>query len=393
MHETLQRLSNTPLYRRLIALSLFLALLVGFRHLALTFVTFIILARGLGALGGYAAKLSGQSERRGVLAVLLIIVGLLSLGVWGSIHVGSKYVQQLQALRSGRPLAELFAQLQTDVLARLPSWIPIDDLKEKAPELLAPAMTYVQATGRTLLQLLIGLILAIIFLLDRAPVESLVRGISGDTIPGLLRRYFGFLFEAVVITITLQVLVALVNTLLTLPVLWLLGLPHKLGFTVLIFFSSLVPVVGNLVSGAVLITASYAYKGIGATIFFILSTFVLHKIEAYYLNPRLASRHVNLPSLVLIISLILFEHTFGLIGLFLSFPALYVGLNIWRDLRGASTEPMAMHAGSLASSSTPLPVPAPMESSSPVALGKSHSPASAKAGVSFSAKHKPSRKR
>ena len=168
MHETLQRLSNTPLYRRLIALSLFLALLVGFRHLALTFVTFIILARGLGALGGYAAKLSGQSERRGVLAVLLIIVGLLSLGVWGSIHVGSKYVQQLQALRSGRPLAELFAQLQTDVLARLPSWIPIDDLKEKAPELLAPAMTYVQATGRTLLQLLIGLILAIIFLRDRA---------------------------------------------------------------------------------------------------------------------------------------------------------------------------------------------------------------------------------
>ena len=77
---------------------MFLALLVGFRHLALTFVTFIILARGLGALGGYAAKLSGQSERRGVLAVLLIIVGLLCLGVWGSIHAGSKYVQQLQAL-------------------------------------------------------------------------------------------------------------------------------------------------------------------------------------------------------------------------------------------------------------------------------------------------------
>src|SRR6185436_11418342 len=66
---------------------------------------------------------------------------------------------------------------------------------------------------------------------------------------------------------------------------------------------------------------------------FVVTTFVLHKIEAYYLNPRLATRHVNLPSLVLIISLILHEHLFGLMGLFLSFPVLYIGMNVVRDLR------------------------------------------------------------
>jgi predicted PurR-regulated permease PerM len=42
------------------------------------------------------------------------------------------------------------------------------------------------------------------------------------------------------------------------------------------------------------------------------------------LNPRLTSRHVHLPGFVLILSLIAFEHLFGFVGFFLSFPALFV---------------------------------------------------------------------
>ena len=97
---------------------------------------------------------------------------------------------------------------------------------------------------------------------------------------------------------------------------------------------------GNfVVAGAVLIVASYLYKGALGVAVFTGTTFVLHKIEAYFLNPRLAARHVNLPALVLVVSLILHEHAFGLVGLFLSFPALYIGLNIAQDLRNVDGEP------------------------------------------------------
>jgi predicted PurR-regulated permease PerM len=335
MREALQRLSRAPLYKRLIALVVFLGILVGFRHLALLFVTFILLARGLGFLGNRVGALTGQTERRGVAAVLLILLGLFGLAIWGTVHAGGRFYLQLNELREGRPVTELLAAMQEDMLHRLPSWLPLEDLKHKAPELFSPAVTYLQATGRTLLQILIGFILAVIYLLDREPVDALIRGVPEDGITGHLRRYLGYTCEAVVITISLQVLVALVNTGLTLPVLALLGLPHKVAFTLLIFISSLVPVVGNLVSGAVLIVASYVYKGAMAVGIFLATTFILHKIEAYFLNPRLAARHVKLPALVLIISLILFEHMFGIIGLFLSFPALYVGLNVLRDLRRA----------------------------------------------------------
>jgi len=335
MHDTLSRLSRIPLYRRFFGLALFVGLLVGFRHLALVGVTLVVLARGLGALGGIVGRFLKPSERVGVLLCLgLLLLTLFGVG-FGMFHIGTRYYAELMALRSGRPLTDLMSELQAEAVSRLPGWIHFEDLKDKIPELVTPAMTYLRATGRMLLHVLLGIVLAIIYLLDRQPVDDMLSDIPGDSILGALRRYFSFLGEAIVITITLQFVVAIVNTVFTLPILVALRLPHLLGFTLLLFLSSLVPVVGNLVSGAVLIVAAYVYKGPIAVAVFVGSTFLLHKIEAYVLNPRLASRHVNLPSFVLIVSLVLFEHAFGLVGLFLSFPALYVAMNIAADLRGA----------------------------------------------------------
>lgn len=335
MHDTLSRLSRIPLYRRFFGLALFVGLLVGFRHLALVGVTLVVLARGLGALGGIVGRFLKRSERVGVLLCLgLLLLTLFGVG-FGMFHIGTRYYAELMALRSGRPLTDLMSELQAEAVSRLPGWIHFEDLKDKIPELVTPAMTYLRATGRMLLHVLLGIVLAIIYLLDRQPVDDMLSDIPGDSILGALRRYFSFLGEAIVITITLQFVVAIVNTVFTLPILVALRLPHLLGFTLLLFLSSLVPVVGNLVSGAVLIVAAYVYKGPIAVAVFVGSTFLLHKIEAYVLNPRLASRHVNLPSFVLIVSLVLFEHAFGLVGLFLSFPALYVAMNIAADLRGA----------------------------------------------------------
>jgi predicted PurR-regulated permease PerM len=93
---------------------------------------------------------------------------------------------------------------------------------------------------------------------------------------------------------------------------------------VLIFVTGLIPVVGNLIAGAVLVVLAYQAKGWLGVGLFVGLTFVLHKIEAYYLNPRLTARHVQLPGFVLVLSLICFEHLFGFVGLFLSFPFLFV---------------------------------------------------------------------
>jgi predicted PurR-regulated permease PerM len=111
----------------------------------------------------------------------------------------------------------------------------------------------------------------------------------------------------------------------------MLGIPHKGGLMILIFVSALVPVVGNIVSGAILALFAYQAKGwLGVGVFVVL-TFVLHKIESYYLNPRLTSRHVHIPGFLLIVSLLCCEHLFGFKGLFLSFPILFVAGRIRRE--------------------------------------------------------------
>ncbi len=105
----------------------------------------------------------------------------------------------------------------------------------------------------------------------------------------------------------------------------LVGIKHVPALMLLIFVSGLIPVVGNLISGGVLILLAYQAQGWFGVALFVALTFVLHKIEAYYLNPRLTARHVQLAGFVRILSLIAFEHLFGFVGLFLSFPFLVRG--------------------------------------------------------------------
>jgi predicted PurR-regulated permease PerM len=150
---------------------------------------------------------------------------------------------------------------------------------------------------------------------------------------GTLVRWFEYLAEAVSVTVQLQLIVAACNTLFTLPVLFLLGIPDKPALMVLIFVSGLVPVIGNIVSGAVLSVLAWIAAGpLGVGVFLVL-TFVLHKVEAYYLNPRLTARHVKLPGFVLIISLICWEHLLGFAGLFVSFPFLFISGKIRGEMK------------------------------------------------------------
>jgi hypothetical protein len=139
-----------------------------------------------------------------------------------------------------------------------------------------------------------------------------------------LGRWLKHVSDATIVTVQLQLIVAVFNTATTLPVLLALGVPHVGALMLLIFVSALVPVIGNVVSGVVLSLLAYQVKGWLGVGIFVGLTFVLHKIESYYLSPRLTSRHVKIPGFLLIVSLLACEHLFGFKGLFLSFPILFV---------------------------------------------------------------------
>src|SRR5262249_9996026 len=145
-----------------------------------------------------------------------------------------------------------------------------------------------------------------------------------DSAARAVLRLFGHAADAVAITFRLQLVVALVNAACTLPVLFILRMPGVSALIALLVVAGLVPVVGGGVAGAVIMTIAYITKGYLGLGVFIVWTFILHKLESYVLTPRLTAQHVSLPSFVIVVSLIVFEHIFGLVGLFLSFPFLFV---------------------------------------------------------------------
>jgi predicted PurR-regulated permease PerM len=309
-------------FRRGLALVLFVGVLFVFRQLAILLVFFVTFERALSFLSTQLSQRSGKlTKKQSLLVVLLVIVlvlaGLAYLGVgktlrtYASVH--ETFPEKLQALRDNPLVDKIEEQLGGT-----------EKILESAKHYIGSALGMAAAVGEFLVHMVMGFVLAIVYVLEHDELQAFWARVDPRSLKGTLARWFGHVADATVVTVQLQLIVAACNTLMTLPVLLLIGVPNVGSLMILIFVSALVPVIGNIVSGTVLCLLAYQQKGwFGAGIFVAL-TFVLHKIESYYLSPRLTSRHVKIPGFLLIVSLIACEHLFGFKGFFLSFPILFV---------------------------------------------------------------------
>lgn len=320
-------------WRRLIGVVLFLGLLWAFRHLAVVFVCSVLIARALGATADFVDRKTPLGPKSSIAAVLLIALGAIGAGVYVAVQKLLPLIHK--ARHEGRDWLEHLAEHPSVQSFQRATGLEGGRVLEKAKEHASEAVHYATATAHVAMYLLIGLILGIIYLFERKEIDEWLHGLRPMSVAGTLVRWFGYVGDAITITVRMQAIVALVNAIVTLPVLVVLGLPRIEVLFVLILVSGLLPVVGNAIAGAVLCFVAYTAKGPIGVVVFLVVTFVLHKIESYYLNPRLAAQHVHLPGLVLVVSLLLFEHTFGFVGLFLSFPALYVATRIHNEWKAA----------------------------------------------------------
>ncbi len=310
---------KTP--RRGLALITFIGLILIFRQLAVLLVFFVLFERALFLTAGLLTRRFKWKRLPALLVVLLVTAAGLTLTAWLSAGRVARIVVET---RDTLP-ARIAAVREHPWYVALDEYLPdSDELAKQAEHFAADLAKSAAAVGRVFLAAVIGLILAAVFFLDQDRIRGFRDGLSPRTIFGTVVRWLGHLAESVSLTVQLQLVVAGCNAVLTLPVLLLIGVPHIPALMAFIFISGLIPVVGNMISGWVLIVLAFQVKGWLGVGIFVGLTFVLHKIESYYLNPRLTARHVALPSFVLILSLIAWEHLLGFAGLFISFPVLYL---------------------------------------------------------------------
>ncbi len=310
---------KTP--RRFLAIAAFVGVLYVFRHLALLLVFFVTFERALGAGSRLIEKRTRLSPKKSVLLLVLMAVALFGLGTWLGVGktirtvaaVQDTFPERLEELKNN-PLIEKL-QEQVGGTEKI-----VEGIKHRAGDALSAA----SAIGHFFIYVLIGFILALVYTLERHELEHWWERVDARSLGGTIVRWFGHVADSTIVTVQLQFVVAAFNTLTTLPVLLVLGVQHIGPLMILIFVSALVPVIGNIVAGTVLALMAYQAKGWLGVGIFVALTFILHKVESYYLSPRLTARHVKIPGFLLIVSLLLCEHLFGFTGLFLSFPILFV---------------------------------------------------------------------
>jgi predicted PurR-regulated permease PerM len=200
-------------------------------------------------------------------------------------------------------------------------------LEDVSPaKLLSDAATIFQFVGRTLMFAFLSILLSGMvlwnpkFLHDAA--ESVRRSRLGwiyDEVAPPVATFFrilGRVFDA-------QIVIALVNTTLTLAGMLFLGIPGELFLSVVVFFCGLIPVIGAFLSSVpIVITALVQPSGFFLAIKAVMMVLIVHALEAYVLNPRIMGGHLKMHPFTVILTLLVGEHFFGVWGVLLGVPGI-----------------------------------------------------------------------
>ncbi len=323
-------------WKRALGVALFLGLIYVFRNLAPVLICFVIFERAFGFCADQLAARTKIHKKGAIAGILAAFAGVIALGVFASVK---RIVSLVDLARTdGRAWVESVAK--SGLLQRMQDRVGIDShqITESAKDYALRAVGYVTATAYVALFIFVGFILAVMYLFERDDIDQWVDGINPKGVIGTLVRWLSYVADAIAITVRLQIVVAIFNAVFTLPLLLLLGLPNVPLLFLLVLIAGMIPVVGGVLSGVVLCLVAYDAKGFVGVGVFLGVTFILGKVESYYLSPRLTAQHVKLPGFALVISLLMFEILFGFWGLFLSFPALYVASKIANEWKAEDSE-------------------------------------------------------
>jgi predicted PurR-regulated permease PerM len=173
---------------------------------------------------------------------------------------------------------------------------------------------------------LISLVFSFLIMLDLAAMKAWIvtmrdtrLGSIYDETAGTVVQFAGVLgqvFQA-------QMVIALVNTVLTSLGLLVLGVPSVAFLALVVFLCSFVPVLGVFVSSVPIGLLALRDGGIGSLAVVLGLIAVIHTIEAYVLNPRIMANKMELNPVLVLVILFISHHYFGLWGVLLGVPVAF----------------------------------------------------------------------
>ena len=201
--------------------------------------------------------------------------------------------------------------------------------------------SYAANIGKLSLQLFLALLLSLFFLLEKEKIKRFARSFKRSKL-GLIfteLEYLGNIFvNSFGKVIEVQFLIASVNAILSVVILYILGFPQLLGLGIMIFLLGLIPVAGVIISLIPLCTIAYNIGG-GMHVFYVVVLIAaIHALESYVLNPKFMSAKTHLPTFFTFLVLVFGEHFLGIWGLILGIPIFIFVLNMLEVPESETTE-------------------------------------------------------
>jgi predicted PurR-regulated permease PerM len=313
-----------------------LLVLIGWLHLGVLVLT---------SLFGYFALQKFSFGKSRILGVALYVVTVAAIG-YGLVYFSRQVRVQLPKIAEITiPAVVEYAEKQgvelgfTDYASL--KTVAVTEVKDS----IANFGRYLRTAAFQIAQLIIGLVVAVsLFLNARWGTEDdpqTARDSLYATVVRELGVRFQTFFSSFSRVIGAQILISLINTLLTAIFLLWNRYDYAAVIIVLTFLCGLLPIIGNIFSNTLIVGVSFTMSPRMA-LFALIFLVGIHKLE-YFLNSKIVGDRIRNPMWLILIGLVLGEKLMGIPGLILAPVVLhYIKVEASRNKAGdGAPQPVA----------------------------------------------------
>ncbi|MDO5121206.1 MAG: AI-2E family transporter, partial [Erysipelotrichaceae bacterium] len=188
--------------------------------------------------------------------------------------------------------------------------------------------------GSTIVNIVIGLIIALYLLLDKKRImgsvselrQALLTQESFEKHNAFFLRCHEILISYIGCNLLDGLIVGVVNAI----VMMLLGMPYISLVSVVVGVTNLLPTFGPIV-GAVIGAVILVFDSPINALYFLILTIILQTIDGYYIKPKMFGNTLGIPAVLTLISTIILGKIYGAAGILLAVPAMAIVMFLYRE--------------------------------------------------------------
>jgi len=183
------------------------------------------------------------------------------------------------------------------------------------------AIDFAKAVVKALYHIVLVLMITAFLCIDRPRIVAFLHSVPPDRHRETWQRLTVYLDRGLAGVIRGQLMICLVNGILTWIGLQLLGVRYSLLLGFVAGVLSLIPIFGTILSTMPILLIAWTFNGIEKGILSLVWILLIHFLEANFLNPKIMGSASKIHPVVVIFALIAGEYAYGIAGALLAVPA------------------------------------------------------------------------